>query len=463
MGTQFLPPFAGFTGGVQGVPFFPPRIPPFGPQRPNLPGGFPGDVQGVPFGIQRPNLQNLLQGADTDADGNISQAEFLAFTPQPPVINGQQPSPPTDEMKQAMFTRLDTNGDGSISSDELLNARPPRPPFAGFPGGVQGSPFQGVPFGIQRPNLQNLLQGADTDADGNISQAEFLAFTPQPPVINGQQLPAPTDEMKQAMFTRLDANGDGSISSDELLNARPPRPPFAGFPGGVQGSPFQGVPFGIQRPNLQNLLQGADTDADGNISQAEFLAFTPQPPVINGQQPSPPTDEMKQAMFTRLDTNGDGSISSDELLNARPPRPPFAGFPGGVQGSPFQGTPFGIQRPNLQNLLQGADTDADGNISQAEFLAFTPQPPAINGQQPPAPTDEMKQAMFTRLDANGDGSISSDELLNARPPRPPFTGFPGSVQGSPFQGVTGTFPGNGNSGFSRLISLLQTLLGSSGT
>jgi hypothetical protein len=257
-----------------------------------------------------------------------------------------------------------------------------------------------------------------------------------------------------------------------------------GGPGGLGGP-------GGQRPDLKTLLSGADTNADGVISKDEFLAFTPQLPTVNGQQPPAPSDAIKQNMFTKLDGNGDGSVSQDELANARPPmphRPPFGHQLGGPGGFGLGG-PGGLggQRPDLKTLLNGADTNADGTISKDEFLAFTPQTPAIGGQQPPAPTAEMKQNMFTKLDANADGSVSQDELANARPPLPPpppfgqqgqgqfpgfpppppFGQFPGAGQGGGYQntGAYGSQSGYGGlqglqGGFGNLLSSLQSMLSS---
>lgn len=91
--------------------------------------------------------------------------------------------------------------------------------------------------------------------------------------------------------------------------------------------------------------QRADTDKDGTISRAEFMARADQ-------------------RFAKLDANGDGQLSGDEL--------------GGRGG----------------NRLMAADTNKDGKISKAEYMAQAAE-------------------RFAKLDANGDGKISPDEMKAA--------------------------------------------------
>jgi hypothetical protein len=87
-----------------------------------------------------------------------------------------------------------------------------------------------------------------------------------------------------ANLAKMDTNGDGALTQEEL---RPPPPP-----GGAHG----------------DRLMRLDTNKDGFVSQDEFCA--------------PP-----RHVFATIDTDGSGFIDADEAANAPPPPPPPGGGP----------------------------------------------------------------------------------------------------------------------------------------
>jgi Ca2+-binding EF-hand superfamily protein len=153
-------------------------------------------------------------------------------------------------------------------------------------------------------------------------------------------------------------------------------------------------------------MSQADTDRNGSLSKSEFMAFTPTLP--DGRQAPPLPPEIKERAFARIDSNGDGNISQQELANA--PRPPFG--PGGAKGGP--------RRPDPATIMNQADTDKNGAVSQAEFQAFTPTLP--DGRQAPQLSAERKNEIFARIDTNRDGNLTMRELVDAPRPQgpPPF-------------------------------------------
>jgi Ca2+-binding EF-hand superfamily protein len=163
---------------------------------------------------------------------------------------------------------------------------------------------------------------ADTDNDGAISRAEYMAQSDQ-------------------RFARLDANGDGQLSGDELAGR-----------GGRR-------------------MADADTNKDGKISKAEFAAQAAD-------------------RFAKLDVNKDGKISRDEMKAMMERMREGRGGPGMTPPPPGGGDAMG-ERGGRGGMMARFDTDHDGRISHAEALA-------------------QAEAHFAKLDTNKDGFIDKAEM-----------------------------------------------------
>lgn len=133
-----------------------------------------------------------LARADSDHDGIISRAEFLA-------------------MAATRFDRMDINHDGKLSGDEngwrgKFAHRGPPPPDAD----------DAAPAGQSRGAA--MFDRLDTDANGTLSRAEFAM---------------PTDRH----FDRIDANHDGQIDRAEMTAATARRRDHAAGFGGRRHGP----------------------------------------------------------------------------------------------------------------------------------------------------------------------------------------------------------------------------------
>ena len=224
-----------------------------------------------------------------------------------------------------------------------------------------GAPKTPVPEGGSekqgplRPFLE-AWKAADTNHDGFISKEEFDAM----PRI--QHL---SPEKRQHLFDRLDKDGDGKISFEELSQI--------------------GKPHDDQKPPMQ-WLWALDVDKSGGVSFEEFKAgqFIKKLPL-----------EKQLELFRRLDTDHDGQITPADR-----PVPPFkheGGKPDGGRMDPRQ----------IFHLL---DLNHDGLLSFEEFCAA----PAIKDL-----SAEEKKTRFDALDRNHDGQLTPDEFQPHGEPKHP--------------------------------------------
>ncbi len=190
-----------------------------------------------------------------------------------------------------------------------------------------------------------------------------------------QQQPDPN-----AMFERLDQNGDGWVTEDEVPQER-------------------------QR-FFDLMMQRGDQNQDGKLTREEFTAslnerggsfqFGEGRPMRGGRFDA-------ERMFERFDSNGDGEITPDEIPQrvqrmmqldrngdgvltreelSQGPRGGFGGGPGMAPGGPGA---------RAERMFERFDTNSDGTVTKDEL------------------PDGMLQFM-ERFDRDGNGVVTEDEV-----------------------------------------------------
>lgn len=157
-----------------------------------------------------------------------------------------------------------------------------------------------------------------------------------------------------------------------------------------------------------------DSDGDGSVSKAELQEMLSS---ITAAESG--SGAQTDAVFSKLDTDGDGSISKSEFTAASP-KPPDQDMSGslgamGMSTQAFAGmmAPPPPPPPSLSDL----DSDDDGSISATEFglsstsTDSTDSTSSTSSTDTDSSTDEAQlQELFNQIDTDGDGSLSSDEV-----------------------------------------------------
>ena len=203
------------------------------------------------------------------------------------------------------------------------------------------------------------ISAADQDGDGAASAEELK-----------EHFRAEHEARRTAKFAEKDANGDGSLSRDEVS----------------------------QMP--QEIFERIDQNGDGSLSQAELSAMKGKHRKASSEHHT----ERAAKIFEKLDANQDGLLSKDEL--ERMPQERFTALDTDGDGSLTQAEMAAGRRGPNQRAGKGghggpaghfskADTNGDGNVDVEEARALA-------GKQ------------FDRLDKSGDGVLVAEELRHGK-------------------------------------------------
>jgi Ca2+-binding EF-hand superfamily protein len=236
--------------------------------------------------------------------------------------NTQQPVTRAQLIKNldAQFKALDTNGDGVLSQSELAAAE---------------AKSQQQRLAQIRAQMDAEFNRLDKDHGGTLTKAEFMAAAPQSPT---------TAPDVSADLGQFDKNKDGKVTFDE----------------------YQSVML-ARFDAMDKQHKGSITDAGGStVTRADFASKL-------------------TAMFKQIDVGGHGYFTKAELQAAE---------------IKIRQQRIAAARARMEAEFNRLDTDHDGTLSKAEFMASAPQPP----KTPPNGADLM-----ARLDKNHDGKITLDE------------------------------------------------------
>ena len=260
--------------------------------------------------------ERMMSRLDGDGDGAISQAEFTTGRPK-----GASEADATQR-----FAQIDADGDGSLTATEI------------------SSHFQQL-----APQTQGALlmaQGTGGESGGAMGGCSGGGG-------GGGRARAAADEL----FSKLDSDGDGSVSKSELESAFQS---IAAANGGDATTATQ---------QADDLFAKLDSDGDGAVSQSETEQAM-RPHGHHPHRPPPPSaGASSDDAFKQLDANGDGVISKDEFAAATGQGTAARGTAGDATGSDNAGSSnTGDAAANLLSLLQSASGQQTTNTVRAQMM-----------------------------------------------------------------------------------------------
>lgn len=195
----------------------------------------------------------IWEQADVNQDGFLSFDEFAAL--------GRIARLSEDEQRR-VFQRFDKDGDGKISQREFRVMR--------------------RSDGQQR-SIRRLME-LDRDGSGGVNLEEFRS---------GEMFAKMAPERVEALFRKLDADGDGEITPKD----RPELPPIRGQRKDVESNDA--------RPEMhRRIFNQLDADQSGMLKFSEFQGATGLTKM---------DEDAQEALFMRLDRNQDLQLSFEEF------------------------------------------------------------------------------------------------------------------------------------------------------
>lgn len=257
---------------------------------------------------------------------------------------------------------------------------------------------------------ERMFQKTDSDGSGGIDATELQATLDKVASKSGVSI----DTTAADLLTQADADGDGSLSSDELGTAMqsvlPPPPSTMDF-AQSRGAGKAGGPG-------DDLFGKVDADGSGTLDETELQTLLDHMANGPGSSTSDTTETDSTSstaaadMLATLDTDGDGSLSESEFDAGRPgnggqgggmeamggnrPPPPPGGM-GGAGG--VSGTASASGSSGTSATYDPLDTNEDGVVSALERAAASTDTSALD-------------KLFTAADADSDGQLSKTELTD---------------------------------------------------
>ena len=366
---------------------------------------------------------------DINGDGQLDMGEFigLMYPPATEVISKLSTSFRNIDDVKAAFKLLDIDGDGSITKQEMASSghkfsqEQIEAIFALGDVNDDGALDLDEFIGVMCPSVETVISritqkfnnitevkkvfnSIDIDHDGHISRQEMSACGK----FNSQEV--------DAIFILGDVNGDGDIDLEEFIGLMCPTAADAiakmtkavrnmseaqqlfrildkDGDGMISMEEMRNCGQQFSAKEIDAIFALGDTNNDGEIDVSEFVAVmcpAASTVVARISKGFKTLEDVKQA-FKKIDKDGDGNISKSEMASC------------------------GLNEQQVNAIFGLGDSNNDGEIDIQEFISvMCPSASAVVFKVSKLfNTKEKAAEAFKKIDINGDGLISKDEMGSA--------------------------------------------------
>jgi Ca2+-binding EF-hand superfamily protein len=205
--------------------------------------------------------------------------------------------------------------------------------------------------------MMMMLDGQSTDSSNNSTSTSTSGSVATTASSTNQ-----TSSTSSDPISAMDTNGDGSVSEAEFVAARP---------------------SDVSADQASSLFESFDSDNAGSLTDDQLsqdMQANGPPPPPQGTQPS---DNDLSDIFTSMDTNGDGAVSEAEFVAARP---------------------SDLSEDQASSLFDSLDTSQSGSLSESQFA--TNVKAELSTGQPP-----LQMPDFSSLFSAGFSDSTTEDLL----------------------------------------------------
>ncbi|QRM56948.1 EF-hand domain-containing protein [Sinorhizobium sp. BG8] len=171
----------------------------------------------------------------------------------------------------------------------------------------------------------------------------------------------------------------------------------------------------------QSVFSRSDKNGDGKVTSEEFVAA----------RPSDVSESQASSLYSKIAGDSSDGLTEDQLnegleAERKTAEEKFGGEMMAMMLSMQQGTDTGVsdQPPSSEDLFSSIDADGDGTITRAEFVNARPE----------NVSEEDATSLFDSLDSEGTGSLTEEQFVEGleanRPAGPPPGGAPPSEESS---------------------------------